>query len=409
MTVGIDTSAQSTPQRRVLIFDNDRQVLETTQRVFEHHGCAVRTVLTREELFHAMRVEHPDIVVLDLAVQEADAAQVFGAICENCPTAKVVTFSGPASATLALNRRLGESMGLRITGAIEKPFKRPGVRLPAASRSLGPGRRRAKPTGNPQEPDLLAQALAQGWVEFWYQPKVDLDSFGIAGAECLARVRHPELGILPPGDFLARATLAGLHELSCAALIDASGKAGASAQDGRPIEVGINLAANTLEIGDLLESLLRARGAPTGTRIVLELTETDPLLAPERLEEFSAWAVRHGFGISIDDFGHGYATFERLRRAPFCELKLDRAIVQGCATDHASRSICRAAVELAHAFGAKAVAEGIETEEDLMAARALGFDVAQGFLFSAPVPWQTFRMLPAQFTSAAGRAAGRCA
>ena len=113
MTALSEISSRPIWQRRVLIFDNNRHVSEPIRRVFEHQGFPVRVVLTREELNHALRVEHPDIVVLDLAAREVDAAPVFRAICESCPSANLVPSNGPASAIPATNHRLGESMGRR--------------------------------------------------------------------------------------------------------------------------------------------------------------------------------------------------------------------------------------------------------------------------------------------------------
>jgi EAL domain-containing protein (putative c-di-GMP-specific phosphodiesterase class I) len=129
------------------------------------------------------------------------------------------------------------------------------------------------------------------------------------------------------------------------------------------------------------------------------MTETDFVNDKIAASAFATRAILHGFEIAIDDFGHGYATLDRLRDLPFTELKLERSMVDGCARDPALRNICKAAVQLAHGFGANAVAEGVERADDLEVVRSLGFDTAQGFIYSQPLPFREFVELPTTFST----------
>ena len=168
---------------------------------------------------------------------------------------------------------------------------------------------------------------------------------------------------------------------------------------GRPLCFSINVAARTFVRTGLIDDIksIRERHG-TNLPIILELTESDLLNDKVAAAACATRAILHGFQVSIDDFGQGYATLDRLRDMPFTELKLERGMVDGCARDSALRSICQAALQLAHGFGAQAVAEGVERPDDLTVIRSLGFDMAQGYIFSRALPLRDFIELPATFS-----------
>jgi EAL domain-containing protein (putative c-di-GMP-specific phosphodiesterase class I) len=162
----------------------------------------------------------------------------------------------------------------------------------------------------------------------------------------------------------------------------------------------INVEARTFARTNLIDEFRAIRERYSANLpIIIELTETDLVNDKFAVETFATRAILHGFRISIDDFGHGYASFERLRDTPFTELKIERSMVVGCSRDPALRSICKAAVQLAHGFGATAVSEGVESEDDLKVVRSLGFDLAQGFFFAQPLPFREFVNLPTSFST----------
>jgi EAL domain-containing protein (putative c-di-GMP-specific phosphodiesterase class I) len=189
-----------------------------------------------------------------------------------------------------------------------------------------------------------------------------------------------------------------MAELLVRSLDDAVRNSHRLSRENRRLSFSINVAGCTLSEPELIDRM-RERRAELGpdTSIILEVTESDIVDDHVAAEAFVTRALLHGFEVSIDDFGHGYATFERLRRMPFTELKLERSMVDGCANDRALENICRASARLGHDFGAKVVAEGLEREEDLRMVRALGFDMAQGYLFSRPLPFEQILALPETF------------
>jgi EAL domain-containing protein (putative c-di-GMP-specific phosphodiesterase class I) len=203
------------------------------------------------------------------------------------------------------------------------------------------------------------------------------------------------MGVLGPHRFIPYASPEGLTALLKRALFDALRCADVLRTSGKSYPFSINIACRSLERATLLDELcaLREKRLPDAS-IILEVTETDLLQNKSAAAAFATRAFLHNFQVSIDDFGEGYATFDRLRGMPFHELKLERSMVDGCAQDQSLHNICRAAVQLAHGFGAKAVAEGIERLDDLTTVRSLGFDMAQGYIFSRPAPFEEFRRLP---------------
>ena len=135
---------------------------------------------------------------------------------------------------------------------------------------------------------------------------------------------------------------------------------------------------------------------PTGPKddawpgLIIEVTEGEVASDVGLAHEIATQLNIYGIKLAIDDFGEGYSSFARLRDLPFAELKLDASFVQNCAEDTKNAAICRAVIELAHSFGAVAVAEGLETAADVQAIQRMGCDLGQGFLFARPMPSTLF-------------------
>jgi EAL domain-containing protein (putative c-di-GMP-specific phosphodiesterase class I) len=237
----------------------------------------------------------------------------------------------------------------------------------------------------------IDEALRNGWFEMWYQPKIDLKRKCLAGAEALARIRHPSYGVLLPETFLpdhAEGTIARLTEV---ALIATLTSWTTFEEAGFNLHLAINVPVSVLL--KLPIPALVDEHRPTSERwpgIILEVTE-DQIVRDMKLAHEVADRLRvSGIKIAIDDFGAGYSSFSSLRELPFVELKLDSSFVKHCATDATNAAICQTAVDLAHRFGSAAVAEGIEDATDLQALMVMGCDFGQGALIAPPMPQQRF-------------------
>jgi len=246
----------------------------------------------------------------------------------------------------------------------------------------------------------IAEALRNHWFEIWYQPKIDLKRKCLAGAEALARIRHPELGVLLPGNFLPEVDEQSVAELAQQALL-------ATLCDWSMFEdAGFNLhLAVNVPVGVLMKlpiAKLVAEYRPKSERwpgLIVEVTEDQIVGDIALARDIAAQLQVSGIQIAIDDFGAGYSSLSSLREVPFAELKLDCSFVRGCATDGTNAAICQTAVDLAHRFGSAAVAEGVESQADLQALMVMGCDFGQGILIAPPMPKERFLELLRQRVS----------
>jgi len=242
-----------------------------------------------------------------------------------------------------------------------------------------------------QQPDTaragLADAISKGWIEFWYQPKIDLRRKQLAGVEALARCRHPELGILPPAAFIPGASEADLTTLSELALASVLTSGERLARLGINMPFAVNIPVNVLvklSIPDLMQKHRAQLDEWAG--LIIDVTEeqivTDLALATELTRQLAHVNVK----LAIDNFGRGYSSLARLKALPFAELKLDPIFVADCGTDRINAPLCKTVIDLAHNFGSLAVAIGIEKASDALALTSMGCDIGQGFLLGQPMP-----------------------
>jgi EAL domain-containing protein (putative c-di-GMP-specific phosphodiesterase class I) len=237
----------------------------------------------------------------------------------------------------------------------------------------------------------IAEALRNHWFEIWYQPKIDLKRKCLAGAEALARIHHPELGVLLPGSFLPDVDEESIAELAQHALVATLCDWSMFEEAGFNLHLAINVPVSVLF--KLPIPALVSEYRPKSERwpgLILEVTE-DQIVRDIALAKDIATQLRvSGITIAIDDFGAGFSSFSSLRDLPFAELKIDRGFVKGCATDATNAAICQTAIDLAHRFGSAAVAEGIEATADLQSLMVMGCDFGQGVLIAPPMPKERF-------------------
>jgi len=241
----------------------------------------------------------------------------------------------------------------------------------------------------------LRRALEHGELVVHYQPIVRLADGGLAGLEALVRWHHPQRGLLGPGEFLGVALesrqLAPLGACVIREVCRQLADWGAAGTD-PGVAVSINLSGPQLTGGataELLASLLAEHGL-RGDQITLEITEST-LLEETDDPEAALGALRAmGARLALDDFGTGYSSLSYLARFPVDELKVDRSFIAALNGAGTQRQLVGAIVGMARGLGLAVVAEGIETEQQRRDLIALGCDLGQGFLFSAPVPAAEF-------------------
>jgi EAL domain-containing protein (putative c-di-GMP-specific phosphodiesterase class I) len=227
-----------------------------------------------------------------------------------------------------------------------------------------------------------------------YQPQLDLRANRVSGAEALLRWRHPELGLVPPLEFIPMAEETGLIvPIGEWVLRTACAQAAAWAAAGRDgLRIAVNLSRCQLRergLPALVERIIHETGVAPG-QVQLEITESavmrDLDLAVSIMREVKA----RGLLLAIDDFGTGYSSLSQLKRFPIDALKIDRSFIRDIPADRDSMAIARAIAAMAGSLDLKVIAEGIETERQLEFVREHGCDEAQGFLFSRPIPVAQF-------------------
>ena len=237
----------------------------------------------------------------------------------------------------------------------------------------------------------LRAAIDHGDIELHFQPKLDLVTNVVCGAEVLARWHHPAHGSVPPSDFIAVAEQSGLIRPLTDHIIDGTIRALAELERrGHRLSLAMNLSTH-----DLLDELLcdriehrLERFAVAPDRLTLEITESTLLYDSPRTRNNIARLHERGIHLSIDDFGTGYSSLSYLRQLPVTELKIDRSFITNLVVDAHDETIVRSTVDLGHNLGLQVVAEGVETNDVADRLRALGCDIAQGYGICRPVPFE---------------------
>ncbi|WP_025129056.1 EAL domain-containing protein [Pseudomonas sp. PH1b] len=351
------------------------------------------------EALERLKHRHFDLVLTDLLMPGMDGVQFIQGLADQRARPALAIMSASSRRMLMGASLVARNLGLRVIGLISKP-----VNL-AALRSLTaqlPGLLSAaeKPAlGVECSRETLLDALRNGQIQAWFQPKKALNNGRIVAAEALVRWMHPQHGMLLPCDFLPELTVEGLEEDLLWLILQQALDAQMRWRDnGYDIPVSINLPTHLLNSPDLADRLhdfvIQRQGVPN--KICFELMECS---TPEHISNFYAGACRlriKGFGLSQDDFGKGYSSYMNLVSTPFTELKIDRGLVQGCHNNEEMTQALTSIIALGRQLGLTVVAEGVESAQELALLRKIDCTQVQGFLISHAVSSQQFQQLLAQ-------------
>jgi EAL domain-containing protein (putative c-di-GMP-specific phosphodiesterase class I) len=236
----------------------------------------------------------------------------------------------------------------------------------------------------------LRDALDNHEFVLHYQPQLAVDSLKIIGVEALVRWQHPQLGLVPPVEFIQLAEESGLILRLGEWVLRTACRQNRLWQDqGFPaIRMAVNVSARQFQQRDLAETVfgILAETELAPQCLDLELTESSIMSnAPGAIDVFTRLKAR-GITISIDDFGTGFSSLSYLKRLPLDTLKIDQSFVRDVTTDPDDAALVMAIVTLAHNLRLRVVAEGVENEEQLRFLQLLRCDEVQGYLFSRPLP-----------------------
>jgi EAL domain-containing protein (putative c-di-GMP-specific phosphodiesterase class I) len=240
-----------------------------------------------------------------------------------------------------------------------------------------------------QAANRLRRAIHQRELVLHYQPKFDLRTRRVVGVEALVRWSPPGKELVFPDAFIGVAERAGIMKPLTFAVLDLALRQYRAWYDrGLRLPMAINLTASLLEDDDFLVQLVAALevGSVSSSGISLELTESVVMAKPDRTQHVLKRLSAAGFQLAIDDFGTGYSSLAYLGRLPVDEIKIDRSFVMKMSTSDGDRTIVQASIDLAHKFGKRVVAEGVEDTTTLHLLEGMGCDQAQGYLISRPLP-----------------------
>ena len=235
----------------------------------------------------------------------------------------------------------------------------------------------------------LRRALERDEFCLFYQPQFSANEEHIVGVEALVRWRHPTRGLVSPATFIPLAEETGLIvPLGDWVLEEACRQAAVWQAERRPLRVSVNVAARQLQRPDFAHYVAQTLAQAGLSPCWLDLELTESVLIENAVQARGTLrALRaQGLRVSVDDSGTGYSSLSYLRLFPLDVLKIDRAFVRDLTRDAADQAVVRALIDLAHGLNLEVVAEGVETSDQRDCLSALGCDVFQGFLFSAPVP-----------------------
>ncbi|MEK6245520.1 MAG: EAL domain-containing response regulator [Pseudomonadota bacterium] len=331
-----------------------------------------------------------DIVITDLDMPGMDGMEFIRHLGEAGRRISIILASALERKLLASVATMTESYGIKLLGVVEKPIS-PGKLEPLIAlhkpANAEPDRPRA--AGQTFTLEEIAAGLKNNEFEPFFQPKMELATGQVKGAEALARWRHPSHGIVAPYAFIKPLEDNGLIDLLTWMMLKKSAAFCSTWRaTGADVTVSVNLSLKSLgdpQLADRVTQLVRSQNLEP-RHMVLEVTESSATTEIGKALENLARLRMKGFGLSIDDYGTGYSSMQQLTRIAFTELKIDQSFVTNAARQESARVILESSLEMAKKLNITAVAEGVETQADWNLLRQLGCGLAQGYFIARPMP-----------------------
>jgi EAL domain-containing protein (putative c-di-GMP-specific phosphodiesterase class I)/FixJ family two-component response regulator len=371
------------PERRTplcFIVDGEDSIRHFVSLILQGSGVDTMEFPDGMAFRKARAARAPDLIFLDVNLEAQEAIASLEALGRTGFTGAVQLMSSRGSAVLESIKAIGEQHKLRMLPVLKKPFETSTIQKILQIQKLG----HAAPVAARLD---LAEAIKSGWVEFWYQPKIDLRKKQLVGAETFARVRHPLHGIVTPDSFMPGADDASLLALSELTLASALKDGQSFSKVGVHLQMSVNFAISALAKLPVCD-IVRAN-YPAGVKwpgLVIDVSEKEIIPEIALAKELAKPLADANVKLAIDHFGRGYAALANVKDQPFAEMKLDRSFITDCGTDKVNAPICKTVIELARSVGAVTVGIGIEKASDLLALVSMGCDLGQGFLLGQPMP-----------------------
>lgn len=377
----------------LLVLDDDPAVARTIGFVAESQGLAVQCHTEACAFLAAVAENEPGYVALDLIMPGMDGVEVLRRLAGTRCASGIILTSGMGERVLESARQTARERGLDILGVLPKPFKPQLLRELLGRVPRGQG---APPPPAGTEAALcaaeLGEALDAGQISIVAQPKLDLATRAVVGAEALARWKHPTRGFVRPDHFVALAEATGQMDRLTEVVLDQALAWFSRSPLRQRGSLAVNLSTSCLAdvgLADRVQSACRDYAVPA-ERLVLEITESSAMdRTADTFDTLTRLRLK-GFHLSVDDFGTGYSSLAQLARLPLSEIKIDKSFVIALPTSRDARKIVDAILHLAQGMGLACVAEGVEDGDVLETLAGLGCQQAQGYFISRPMPGAEF-------------------
>ncbi|MGN6285183.1 MAG: EAL domain-containing protein [Afipia sp.] len=379
----VTTFGQRKITPRACVADGKKHIRMFLSETLEELGFITAESSSSSDLGPILDFEAPDLVVLGLSSDGVEVGRNLKVLADRKYDGKVLLIGPRDSILVAAVRQLGEEFGIPMLPPLATPFSADGLRASLIA---------LLPSEAPPSPAVdVAEALKAGWLELWYQQKIDIRTLAPRGAEALVRMRHPSWGVVPPASFIPDDKdphFTQLSEFVVSRSVDdwhyLVGQHG-------PVDISINLPLSYLKDPAAVSELCRRiPDHPAFGGLIIEIKSTEIIQNLDFALDLAKRVRFHNIALSIDDLGVDWPALMDLPVFPFVEIKVDREFVTDCADNRLKRNVCSRIVDLANSYGSRTVAKGVESRADFLAATEMGFDLAQGYLFGKPVGVKKF-------------------
>jgi EAL domain-containing protein (putative c-di-GMP-specific phosphodiesterase class I) len=368
---------------RACIADSKKHLRTFLAEALEDLGFITSGCAQAADLDTVLDAERPDLLVLGVSVDGIEVSKILETLVRKDYGGKVLVIGQPDSIIVKAVRQIGDEYGIAMLPALSTPFSAGTLRDSLAS--LMP----VEPAPSPAVD--VPEALKAGWLELWYQQKIQLRTLVPSGAEALIRMRHPAWGVVPPAYFIPDEGDPHFHALSHFVIERAIEDWRYLVEQIGPVNLSINLPISFLADEDAVRELCRRMpDHPAFPGLLIEIDSGEVIDNLDLAIDVARRVRLHNIAFSIDNVGANWPSLLGLENFPFVEVKVDHQYVTGCADQRLKQTVCRRIVELAHDNGALVVAQGVETRSDFLTAHEMDFDLVQGYLFGKPMGVKKF-------------------
>ncbi len=377
------------------IIDDDSRICMLLSRMLHASGYVALSFTKPEQglaqLRNADAYKTPTVIVLDLSLEGTDGIEVLSALKAHKYKGRVLLVSGKDESTLLEVERMGMARGLAMLPSLKKPFQLSDL-TKRLKIEMDPAKSAAEPIVKSQA-SALERAVSSGELIFRYQPRVDLKSAAVRGADVAIYEQNPSDGLVP----LTTASLPPnspiFHPLSRLLLRKVMDDWSHHLSDVEtPIRLSLKLPLSVVATAQFLQFVRKSISAnPQFGNLVIEVNDWHQFNNVMTVRDVSAQLKLYGIGLSTGEIGALHSAITESYRFPFDEFKLSASLILNCATNETKQALCKNTISLAHEAGASVCAEGVASRDELETLVVMGCDTALGALCGSPQPIETFK------------------